>query len=85
MCYANARPKIPAALKSLLRSEMEKAIYEANLGTDDGLIADRYLIERIPQADIAAELGCDQCTVSRRIPCILQRVEFAARKMGYCI
>lgn len=80
----NARPKIPKELDMLLRSEMEKAIWEANLGEDDGLIADRYLIAKTPQADIAAELGCDQCTVSRRLGRILRRVAFAARKMGYC-
>lgn len=81
----NARPRIPQTLAGLLRSEMEKAIWEANLGEDDGLIADRYLIAHVTQADIAAELGCDQCTVARRMPHILHRVEFAARKMGYCI
>lgn len=83
MCYANARPRIPEPLRDLLRSEMEKAIWEANLGEDDGLIADRYLIAHTPQADIAAELGCDQCTVARRMPHILHRVEFAAQKIGY--
>ena len=62
---------------------MEKAIWEANLGEDDGLIADRYLIAHTPQADIAAELGCDQCTVARIMPHILHRVEFAAQKIGY--
>ena len=83
MCYANARPRIPEPLRDLLRSEMEKAIWEAKLGEDDGLIADRYLIAHTPQADIAAELGCDQCTVARRMPHILHRVEFAAQKIGY--
>ena len=50
----NARGKIPESLRSLLRSELEKAIYEAALHRDDDLIARRYMIDKWAQADIAA-------------------------------
>lgn len=79
-----ARVKLPDTLSGLLRSEMEQAICEANLGNDDTLIATRYLIEHIPQIDIAAEFGCDRSTVSRRMLWIMDKVERAARKMGIC-
>lgn len=35
----NARVKLPDALDMLLRSDLERAIYEANLGADDTQIA----------------------------------------------
>lgn len=80
MAY-RARVRLPGSLGQLLRSEMETAISEANLGNSDSLIARRYLIEQIPQIDIAIELDCERSAVSRRMPGILRRVEQSARKM----
>ena len=68
----NARGKIPESLRSLLRSELEKAIYEAALHRDDDLIARRYMIDKWAQADIAAELGWERSTISRHIPHIFE-------------
>ena len=53
----SARVKLPPPLDKLLRSQMETAIREANLGNDDTDIAKRYLIDQIPQIEIAAEFG----------------------------
>lgn len=80
---STARVRLPDALDLLLRSEMEAAIREANLGNDDTAIAKRYLIEQVPQIDIAAEFGCERSTISRRMPHILSKVERAAHKMQY--
>ncbi len=77
----HARAKLPAALDELLRSDLEQAIYEANLGIDDTEIAKRYLIRQMPQIDIAAELGCDRSTISKRMPQILRKVQRAAEKL----
>lgn len=77
-----ARVKLPACLDGLLRSEMEHCIEEANLGTINTLVAKRYLIDRWPQVEIAAEMGWHRCVVSERMPWILQKVEATARKMG---
>lgn len=82
MAY-QARVRLPDQLGSLLRSEMETAISEANLGNSDSLIATRYLIEHIPQIDIAAELGCTRETISHHLPHILQRVEAASVKLHF--
>lgn len=79
----NARVRLPHGLAKLLRSDMEKAIYEANLGTEDAGIAARYLIDHWPQVDIAAEYGCDRSTISKRMPHIMERVTYAAERMGY--
>ena len=79
---AAARFALPACLDGLLKSEMEKTIEEANLGTTDTLVAKRYLIDQWPQIEIAAEMGWTRSTVSGRMPRIMQKVEAAARKMG---
>ena len=76
-----AHVNMPETLKNLLRSEIEQAIYQANLGKIDTGIAQRYLIEQIPQIDIAAEYGCERSTISRRLPRIIDKVESTAQKM----
>lgn len=75
--------RLPDTLKGLLRCEMAEAIEQANLGNDDTQIAAHYLIEQIPQIEIAAELGCERSTISRRLRGILLRIEHTARKMKY--
>ena len=79
----SARVKLPPPLDKLLRSQMETAIREANLGNDDTDIAKRYLIDQIPQIEIAAEFGWERSTISRRISRILLKVEIAADKLKY--
>ena len=79
---AAARVSLPACLDCLLRSEMEKTIEEANLGTVNTLVAKRYLIDQWPQIEIAAEMGWTRSTVSERIPKILRKVESAAKRLG---
>ena len=79
----SARVKLPPPLDKLLRSQMETAIREANLGNDDTDIAKRYLIDQIPQIEIAAEFGWERSTISRRISRILLKVETAADKLKY--
>ena len=69
------RVVLPEALDILLKSEMEAAIDQANLGRDDTFIAKRYLIDKWPQIEIAAELGWGRSTVSRRISRIVRKVE----------
>ena len=81
MAYS-ARVRLPGSLGQLLRSEMEEAISEANLGNSDSLIAKRYLIERIPQIDIAIELDLERSTISRRMPSIIERVEKTAQRLS---
>lgn len=77
-----SRTKLPPGLSRLLLSEMEKAIYEANLGEEDTFIAEHCLVSRWPHADIAAGLNYDRSTISKRMPGILERVERAAAKLG---
>ena len=78
----SARVQLPKGLSGLLRSELNTAIYEAALSRDDELIARRYLIEKIPQVEIAAELGYERSTISRHLPEILKSVTHAAEKLN---
>ena len=76
-----ARIKMPHSLELLLRVEMEQAIEQANLGTFDTFVAKKYLIEQVPQIDIAEELGYDRTVITRRIKQIVPRVEYAALRL----
>ena len=78
-----ARVKLPAALNGLLRSELEKVIYESTLGIEDDIIARRYIIEKVPQIDIAAEMGYERSTISRRLVSIMEHTAHTATKLGY--
>ena len=73
---------MPYPLSRLLRSELEQAIYESALSREDELIARRYFIEKVPQIDIAAELGYERTTISRKIPTIAKRIIFVANKLN---
>ena len=81
MAYT-ARVRLPGSLGQLLRSDMETAIFEANLGNSDSLIAKRYLLDQIPQVDIAAEIGCTRATICVRVNRIINRVEKTADRLG---
>lgn len=79
---ASARVRLPGGLGDLLLAEMETCIMQSNLGRDDTLIARRYLIDQWPQIEIAAELGWARSTVSGRVPHILHKVLFTAKKLN---
>lgn len=81
---ARARAHVPESLNGLLRSDWETAIAQANLGKENSKIAKMYLLEAIPQVEIAEEVGLTRSTVSRRMPAILDKVERAARKLNIC-
>lgn len=78
-----ARVELPAELSDLLRSELAKAIYESALSREDTLIATRYFIEKVPQVDIAAELGYERSMITRRLPEITKRVSFVAQRLNF--
>ena len=59
----------------LTRTEMERAIYEANLGTEDEKIARMYFVEKLPQIEIGMELMLDRKTVGARLKKIEERIQ----------
>ncbi len=79
---AKARVRAPISNAGLTRSEWETVIREATLGIENTLIAEMYLLDAIPQVEIAAELNLDRSTVSKRLPKIMDKVERTAKKLG---
>lgn len=77
-----ARVRLPVELEGLLKRELEESIDQANLGDMDTMIAQRYLIDQIPQIDIATEIGVERSTISRRLPRILDRVVWTVQKLN---
>lgn len=74
-----ARFHLPPELSNLGRADMEKVISEANIGRENEQLARLYFIDRMPQADVAAELYLGAATVKRRLPFIKSRMEVAAK------
>ncbi len=76
-----SRVRMPRSLELLLRRELEEAIEQANLGEFDTFVAKKYLIEQVPQIDIAEEVGYSRTTITERMPRIFERVERAAARL----
>lgn len=74
MEYARARGRLPEPLDGLLASQLLTAIEEANLGAADTHIAKRYMVDRLPQIDIAVEMGLSEKTISRRLHSATPRI-----------
>lgn len=74
-----AKGRLPEAVADVYKSQLIKAIDEANLGLSDSRIAYMYLIDRIPQMDIAEDLGVNRKTVSRRLKSITPKVTAATK------
>ena len=70
-------------LDGLLYDEYKSAILQARMTSRDYEIASLCILERMAQSDAAATLGVARSTISRRLPDIESRVEYAARKLGY--
>lgn len=75
-------------MSELSREDWERMIYQANLGREDTIIATKYLLDGIPQNDVAAELGdlygCNysRATIGRRAAKALAKIEKMARRYG---
>lgn len=76
-----ARIRMPKELEGLLASDWKHVLEEATLGAEDAEIARLYIIERMPQVDVAAEMSLDRSTVSRRVEGILDKARRVAVKL----
>lgn len=79
---ARARARKPESLDNLTRKEWIKIINQAALGKEDKFIAKLYLLDAVPQIDIAVKLNMERSTISRRLPRILDKIERTAHKIG---
>lgn len=55
-------------------------IHDSNLGLEDERMATLYLIDAIPQVEIAVSIPLDRSTVSRRMKKIIKRLVKMAEK-----
>ncbi len=72
---AKGRVRLPDDLSGLLRSEWDQILEQANLGAEDTLIARRCLVDKIPQIDVAEDIGIHRSTISHRLPRIIARAQ----------
>lgn len=70
-----AKPRLPAELSGLTRSEWDRLIFEANLGREDAEVARRYFIDKECQIDIAIEKDTDRTQISRRLGRMRRRLQ----------
>lgn len=64
----------------MTRGEIEQLIHDSNLGLEDERMAILYLIDAIPQVEIAVSIPLDRSTVSRRMKKIIKRLVKMAEK-----
>lgn len=81
MEFSRAKVRLPPELAKLTHSQFSKAIDEANLGIVDKLIAQRYFLDKLPQADIAEELEITRVTVTNHAKHIRGRLVDVASKL----
>lgn len=79
---AKGRVRLPDNLAGLLRSEWDEIIAQASFGAEDTEIVRRCIVEKIPQIDVAEDLGIHRSTISHRIPQIIARAQQVAEKLN---
>lgn len=68
-------------MENLLAGDWERVLGQAMLGREDREIIRLYVLERMPQIEIAAELHMDRSTISRRMDKILNEARRTAKKL----
>ena len=63
---ARGRIHLPVELENLLTDDWERVIGQAMLSAEDKEIVRLYIVEQLPQVDVAGELHMDRSTISRR-------------------
>lgn len=79
---ARSRVNLPGELKGLLAGDWERVINEAMLGAEDREIARLYIVERLPQVDVADALHMDRSTISRRMGEIFREAQRTAQRLN---
>lgn len=79
---ARSRVNLPGELKGLLAGDWERVIDEAMLGAEDREIVRLYIVERLPQVDVADALYMDRSTISRRMGEILKEAQRTAQRLN---
>lgn len=78
---ARSRVNLPGELKGLLAGDWERVMNEAMLGAEDREIVRLYIVERLPQVDVADALHMDRSTISRRMKSIFDEARRTAERL----
>lgn len=78
---ARGRIHLPVELENLLTDDWERVIGQAMLSAEDKEIVRLYIVEKLPQVDVAGELHMDRSTISRRMDKILTEARRTARRL----
>lgn len=78
---ARSRVNLPGELRGLLAGDWERVMNEAMLGAEDREIVRLYILERLPQVDVANALHMDRSTISRRMKSIFDEARRTAERL----
>lgn len=76
-----SRVNLPEDLKDLLAGDWERVMAQAMLGAEDREIVRLYIVERLPQVDVADALHMDRSTISRRMKSIFDEARRTAERL----
>ena len=79
---ARSRVNLPGELKGLLAGDWERVLGQAMLGREDRQIMRMYVMDRLPQIEIAAEIHMDRSTISRRLVHGINEARRTAKRMN---
>ena len=78
---SKARVKLPQDLEKIHLFQLEDCIIQANLGKRDRSMARMYLIDKIPQIEIAAECDCSRTTVCKHLKKAIDNIAVTNRRL----
>lgn len=78
---SRSRVNLPGELKGMLAGDWERVMNEAMLGAEDREIVRLYIVERLPQVDVADALHMDRSTISRRMKSIFDEARRTAERL----
>lgn len=79
---ARGRVNLPVELQTLLAGDWERVLGQAMLGREDRQIMRLYILERMPQIEIATEMHMDRSTISRRLVHGINEARRTAEKLN---
>lgn len=78
---ARGRVNLPVELQTLLAGDWERVLGQAMLGREDRQIMRMYVMDRLPQIEIAAEMHMDRSTISRRLVHSINEARRTAKRL----
>lgn len=78
---SSARVKLPPGLERIHLFQLEDCILQVNLGEQDRNMARMYLIDKIPQVEIAEEFECSRTTVCKHLKLAISKIDITNQRL----